>query len=120
MTKHVVSVEIDLALSEQAAKKIAQQHIDNVTLLVADGVDGCPNQQQYDVIVYTASSPVEPSGVRQQLNINGVLLIVLGQAPAMQATLIQRVSENGYREVVLFETCLPELCNAPQAQQFTF
>jgi protein-L-isoaspartate(D-aspartate) O-methyltransferase len=120
MTKHVVSVEIDLTLSEQAAKKLAEQHIDNVTLLVADGVDGCPNQQQYDVIVYTASSPVEPAGVRQQLNINGVLLIVLGQAPAMQATLIQRLTENGYREVVLFETCLPELCNAPQARQFTF
>jgi protein-L-isoaspartate(D-aspartate) O-methyltransferase len=120
LVKHVVTVEIDLALSEQAAKNLANSQIANVTLLVADGTYGCPNNNQYDVIVYTASSPVEPEGVRDQLNIGGALLIVLGEAPAMQATLIQRVSETGYRETVLFETCLPELSNAPQAEQFAF
>jgi protein-L-isoaspartate(D-aspartate) O-methyltransferase len=102
-----------------------QSNIDNVTLEVADAVFGRPstnsiNKQFYDVIVYTGSSPVEPAGVRQQLNIGGTLFIVLGQAPAMQATLIQRVSETGFREDVLFETCIPELLNAPQAQQFEF
>ena len=48
------------------------------------------------------------------------MFIVLGNVPAMRATLIQRVSETGFKEDVLFETCIPALINAPQAQQFTF
>ena len=125
LSKHVISVEVEVGLSAQAAKNLAKNNIHNVTLEVADAVLGRPsdnsaNMQFYDVIVYTASSPVEPAGVRQQLNIGGVLFIVLGEAPAMQATLIQRVSELGFRHDVLFETCIPELMYAPQVPQFEF
>ena len=125
LSKHVISVEVEVGLSAQAAKNLAKNNIHNVTLEVADAVLGRPsdksaNMQFYDVIVYTASSPVEPTGVRQQLNIGGVLFIVLGEAPAMQATLIQRVSEPGFRHYVLFETCIPELMYAPQVPQFEF
>lgn len=125
LAKHVISIEIEADLSAQAAKNLAKNNIQNVTLEVADAVLGRPNDhsanmQFYDVIVYTGSSPVEPAGVRQQLNIGGVLFMVLGQAPAMQATLIQRVSKTGFKQDVLFETCIPELMYAPQAQQFEF
>ena len=123
LAKHVVSIDIHAALSQQAAKNLAQQNIQNVSLEVADGAFGRAgrvSQTFYDIIVYTASSPVEPAGVRQQLNIGGTLLLVLGSAPAMQATRIQRVSETGFKQDVLFETCIPELLNAPQAPQFEF
>jgi protein-L-isoaspartate(D-aspartate) O-methyltransferase len=119
LAKHVTSIEIDADLSAQAAKNLAKNNISNVTLMVADGILGQPNQQ-FDVIVYTGSSPREPAGVREQLSIGGVLFIVLGNAPAMQATLIQRVSETGFRDDVLFETCLPALLNAPQIKRFEF
>lgn len=120
LAKHVISVEIHPELSAQAAKKLVVQNIQNVTLEVADAILGLPAKKPYDLIVYTGSSPVEPAGVREQLQIGGAMFIVLGQAPVMQATLIHRVSETGFREDVLFETCIPELINAPQAQQFKF
>jgi protein-L-isoaspartate(D-aspartate) O-methyltransferase len=125
LAKQVISVEINAELSAYAAEKLVQNNIQNVTLEVADAINGRPsinavNKQFYDVIVYTGSSPIEPVGVRQQLNIGGAMLIVLGVAPVMQATLIHRVSETGFRQDVLFETCIPELINAPQAQQFEF
>jgi protein-L-isoaspartate(D-aspartate) O-methyltransferase len=123
LAKHVVSLEINSELSAQAAYSLAQNNIQNISLLVADGAFGHIDklsQTFYDVIVYTASSPVEPVGVRQQLNIGGTMLIVLGNAPVMQATLIQRVSETDFKQDVLFETCIPELFNAPQAKQFEF
>ena len=120
LAKHVVSLEINADLGAQAAKNLATPQINNVSLIVADGSLGFAQSAPYDAIVYTASSPVEPAGVRQQLNIGGTMLIVLGNAPAMQATLIQRVSETGFREDVLFETCIPELLNAPQANHFEF
>ena len=120
LAKHVVSLEINAYLSTKAAKSLAKSQINNVSLIVADGALGFAESPPYDVIVYTASSPVEPAGVRQQLNMGGTMLIVLGNAPAMQATLIQRVSETGFREEVLFETCIPVLLNAPQANHFEF
>lgn len=123
LAKHVTSIEIDADLSAQAAKNLAKVNINNVTLIVSDGILGQPSDNAnvlFDVIVYTGSSPREPFGVRQQLVIGGLLLMVLGNAPAMQATLIQRVSETGFKEDVLFETCLPVLMNAPQINRFEF
>ena len=120
LAKHVVSLEINADLSAQAAKNLAQNQINNVSLIVADGALGYAQSAPYNAIVYTASSPVEPAGVRQQLRIGGAMLMVLGNAPAMQATLIQRISETGFREDVLFETCIPELLNAPQTNHFEF
>jgi protein-L-isoaspartate(D-aspartate) O-methyltransferase len=120
LAKQVITMEVNAELSAQAAKNLSQNNIQNVTLEVADGALGRPSYEHYDVIVYTGSSPIEPAGVRQQLSIGGLMFIALGEAPVMQATLIQRVSETGFTEDVLFETCIPELINASQAQQFEF
>ena len=120
LANHVISVEIEAEISAQAAKNLTKNNIQNVTLEVADGVFGRSGFEQYDIIVYTASSPIEPAGVRQQLTIGGLLFIILGEAPAMQATLIERVSENGFKQDVIFETCLPQLQYAPQLPKFEF
>lgn len=125
LAKQVVTVEIEAELSALAAKKLADNHLSNVVFKVTDANTGrlstvAGQKILYDVIVYTASSPIEPVGVRELLNVGGVMFIVLGSAPAMQATLIQRVTETGFKEDVLFETCIPELINAPQTNQFEF
>lgn len=125
LAKQVVSVEIEAELSAAAAKNLEDNHISNVVLKVNDANTGrlstlAGKKVLYDSIVYTASSPVEPVGMREQLLVGGVMFIVLGVAPVMRATLIQRVSETGFREDILFETCIPELINAPQANQFEF
>lgn len=125
LAKQVVTVEIEAELSALAAKKLADNHISNVVFKVTDANTGrlstvAGQKILYDAIVYTASSPVEPVGVRDLLNVGGLMFIVLGSAPAMQATLIQRVTETGFKEDVLFETCIPELINAPQANKFEF
>jgi len=117
---HVTSLEINAELSATAAYKLSQNNIHNVTLELADGIAGMPSKQPFDTIVFTGSSPVEPTGVRQQLKIGGVMFIVLGQTPVMQATLIQRVSDTAFKVDVLFETCIAALENAPQANTFEF
>ena len=120
MAAHVYSLEIDAEISATAAYKLAEHDIHNVTIELSDGINGFPTHQPYDVIVLTGSSPVEPPTLRQQLKIGGTLFVVLGIAPVMQATLIQRVSETGFSQQVIFETCIPELENAPQGNTFTF
>jgi protein-L-isoaspartate(D-aspartate) O-methyltransferase len=118
--KHVISLEIDAELSATAAYKLSQNNIHNVILELADGISGMPSKKPFDIIVYTGSSPVEPTGVRQQLKVGGLMFIVLGLAPVMQATLIQRVSEVAFKLDVLFETSISTLENAPQANVFKF
>jgi protein-L-isoaspartate(D-aspartate) O-methyltransferase len=120
MAAHVYSIEIDTELSATAAYKLAEYDIDNVTIELGNGIEGLKTQQPYDVIVLTGSSPVEPLQLREQLKVGGVLFVVLGSAPVMEATLITRVSESGFNKQIIFETCLPPLEHAPQAATFTF
>lgn len=120
LTKHVISVEIEPELKKLAEQNLLSEGIVNVTLEVGDASHGWADQAPYDVIVFGGSSPVEPEGVREQLVVGGRMLIVVGEAPVMRATLIHRVSETGFREDVLFETCIDELKNAAQAQAFSF
>jgi len=117
---HVYSLEVDPELSATAAYKLAEHDIHNVTIELGNGMRGLAAHQPYDVIVLTGSSPVEPPKLREQLKVGGSLFIVLGTAPVMQATLIQRVSETSFNQQVLFETCIPELASAPQGDTFTF
>lgn len=120
LSKHVISVEIEPKLKKLAEQNLLSEGIVNVTLEVGDASHGWAGQAPYDVIVFGGSSPVEPEGVREQLVVGGRMLIVVGEAPVMRATLIHRVSETGFREDVLFETCIDELKNAAQAQAFSF
>lgn len=121
LAQHVVTIELQPELSAIAAQTLHVNHrIHNVTLHVGDGALGWPVTAPYDVIVFGASSPVEPKAVREQLAIGGRMLIVLGSAPVMRATLIERVAESGYKEDVLFETCMDALVNAQQAPAFQF
>lgn len=118
--KQVTAIEISATLYAQAAQNLQQHQVTNVRLLQGDGHAGLDTDAPYDAIVFSASSSVEPEGVRFQLSVGGRMLIVLGQAPVMQATLIQRLGENSFKQDVLFETCLPAMHNAPQAPAFRF
>lgn len=122
--KHVVSVEIHDEISQLARQRLAGQNIHNVTLEVGDAVHGWPQHASYDVIVFTGSLPLLPEAVQTSLASGGRLFAVIGEAPAMQAQLIRRITGPGASDVfkrdVLFETCLPALINAPQPTRFQF
>lgn len=116
----VVAVDIQPDFVAMTTQRLKQIHIENVSVVMGDAARGWVTNAPYDVIVFTASSPIEPNGVRQQLTVGGRLFVVLGQAPAMRATLVQRLSEEVYKETVLFETCLDPLANAVQDVAFKF
>jgi protein-L-isoaspartate(D-aspartate) O-methyltransferase len=118
--KHVDSVELNAKISKQAAKNIAAQGIANVNLVVADGVHGLAANAPYDVIVFTGSTPLLNTQVERQLAVGGRMFVVVGDAPAMEATLITCISVDNFKTDVLFETCLPAIVNAPQAEKFEF
>lgn len=120
LADHVHAVEIHPELSAVAKSRLEKQKIHNVTLYVADAANGFAPAAPYDVIVFTGSLQLRPIAAEKMLNVGGRLFAVVGDLPIMQATLTQRISEDAYRHEVIFETCLPPLVNAPQAEKFEF
>lgn len=120
LAHEVHSVEIIADLSKTARARLQQQQIHNVSLIVGDGAQGWQGEAPYDVIVFTGALGLPPLQVQQQLKIGGRLFAVIGEAPVMEATMIRRIDQDTFRQDVLFETCLPALDNAPQAERFAF
>lgn len=120
LARSVVSVELFASLSATAKSNLAQQGIGNVTLEVGNAATGWDAHAPYDVIAFTGSLPVIPEEVQHSLAIGGRMFVVTGDAPVMEAAMIRRVSTDGFKRDVLFETCLPPLINAPQPDRFRF
>lgn len=119
MAQHVTSVELVQELSARAARTLAAHHYDNVTLEVGDASRGWGNEK-YDAIVLTGSVPLPPESFYQMLNTGGRLFAIVGDAPAMHATLVSCVAPGVFETTVLFETSVALLANAPQPQRFSF
>ena len=121
---HVYTVEIVPELKAMAEKNLDSYGIRNVTLDLGDASLGWPSHAPYDVIVLTGSTPVLPAVFTKNLKPGGRLFAVVGDAPVMQAVLVNRVSQEGeagaYNTVGLFETCIAPLKNAKQPKRFTF
>jgi protein-L-isoaspartate(D-aspartate) O-methyltransferase len=117
---HVTSVEIAPELSAAAAAKLSAHGITNVTLEVGDAARGWSKSAPYDVIVLTGSVPVLADEFQRSLKPGGRLLAVVGEAPVMEARLITCAGGGACDSVVLFETCIPTLHNAPQPERFVF
>ena len=117
---HVESYEIDPQLAELAKATLQAQGVFNIDILVGDGLQSTPVNKKYDVIVLTGSVSELPDYFLQALNRNSRLFMVDGNAPSMQAHIIQRSSEDDCSDRVVFETVLPRLVNGEKPAQFVF
>jgi protein-L-isoaspartate(D-aspartate) O-methyltransferase len=116
--QQVNSIEIQTQLSQQAELKLVAQCIDTVNLMIDDAFNTTLQNESFNVIVFTGSVPELPEKFQQSLKIGGRLFAVIGDAPAMESTLITRVATHQYATEVLFETQIPELENVPQSNHF--
>lgn len=57
---HVVSVDIDPALTGRAAELHAERHVSNITLVTGDGNQGAPGHGPFNVIIAWATPTVIP------------------------------------------------------------
>lgn len=116
----VFSVEIVAELAEQAKQRLAAHGIHNATVEIGDAALGWPAHAPYDAIIVTGSLPLLPKTLRGQLAPGGRLVVVVGQAPTMEALRIERIDENNWNEKSLLETVIPPLRNAPEPPKFVF
>ena len=109
LVKTVVSVDIDPYFTKLAKQNCQKLNINNITFVTGDGSLGWVKNQPYDAILFAGSLPHLPETIRDQLNLNGRLLAILGEAPSMHATLITKTGHQDFAEEILFETVVPPL-----------
>ncbi len=120
LASQVVSVEIVPEFTERAQGKLQAAGVNNVMLEVGDAANGWEQTAPYDAILLTGSVPVLPEAFKSQLKPGGRLMAVIGEDPAMTATLITRIAETDYATRGLFETCIPPLRNVTRPTRFVF
>jgi protein-L-isoaspartate(D-aspartate) O-methyltransferase len=117
--RHVTTVEIKPELKALAEANLAAAGIANVTVELGDGAQGWGKGAPYDVIVISGALETLPDAFLKQLKVGGRIAAIIGQAPAMSAQVITRVSETAYDTVKVFETNVKPLVTAATSH-FTF
>ena len=95
LAAHVFSVERYRLLSDLARERLSVLKITNVSLLVADGHEGWPENAPYDRIIVTAAAPAIPEALVEQLAPDGVLVAPVGDEGGVQELLRCRQSPDG-------------------------
>ena len=120
----VTSIEYFDAFSRNAASNLARAQITNVILRVGDGAQSPAAfigiDTKFEVVVLTGSVPILPDAYLDVLTENGRLFAIIGDAPAMKATLFTRTGGNAFAATEIFETVVPPLLHAKQPSRFDF
>ena len=119
LASHVTSVDIHADFVDRAAAKLDGASIDNIALLHMDATRELP-EGRFDAIAVTGSIQTFDPRLVEALEDGGRLFVVVGDAPAMEAKLIERKSEHDWQTVSLFETDLKPLVHGARPVEFSF
>ena len=119
LATHVTSIDIHADFVTAAAGKLSDAGIDNVEVVQMDATQLLP-EGQFDAIAVTGSIQTFDPRYVEALAEHGRLFIVVGDAPAMEAKLIERTSAHDWLTVSLFETDLKPLVHGARPAEFSF
>jgi protein-L-isoaspartate(D-aspartate) O-methyltransferase len=114
----VRSLEIHAALADAARARLAALGY-AVEVETVDATTATP-QARYDALLLTASLPVYDERYEDWLKPGGRLMLVVGQGPAMQATLVTKGPDGSCLRQSLFETAVDPLIHARARPVFHF
>ena len=117
---HVTTIEINPAIAELARHNLKKNNISRVKVLDGCGFELAPSLGQFDVVVLSGASPVQPKGLVSALNPLGRMIAVIGRAPVMQLVLVTKSKEGQLITNPMLETVVKHLQNAPKADEFVF
>ena len=115
----VTSIDIYDDFLKAAAGNLEHCGVSNVELLQMDATLELP-EGGYDAIAVTGSLQTFDPRFVEALNPQGKLFVVVGNAPAMQAKLVERTDDSDWLTLSLFETTLAPLVNGALPPQFSF
>jgi len=119
LSAQVTSVDIYDDFIESARRKLEAEGIENVKLMQMDATQELP-AREFDAIAVTGSIQAFDPRYVEALAPNGRLFMVVGEAPVMEAKLIERTNDHDWHTISLFETDLPPLVHGALPPQFSF
>lgn len=119
LTDFVYSIEINSHNKNFAQENLTKAGIKNISLIEGDGINGLSTKAPFDKIFVGGSLPEINEILKNQLKVGGRLVGIVGNAPIMHAVVLEKISENEYRETQLFETFVDELVS-PALHGFKF
>ena len=120
LSHSVTTIELDEQLSELAQNKINGLSLNNIAFINDDALTYNFNNEQYDTIVIGCALPNKNENFFRLLKLGGKLFMVVGTINQMQATLVQRTSENEWKSKSLFETHLDYMKGTEPSVKFAF
>jgi len=120
LSQSVVTIELDEQLSELAQNKVKELNLKNITFINDDALAYNFDNEQYDTIVVGCALPNKNESFFRLLKPGGKLFMVVGAINQMQATLVQRTSENDWQSKSLFETHLDYMKGTEPSVKFAF
>ena len=119
MAGRVRALELYPELAASARANLAALNVRGTEILDADALR-YESATRYDVIAVTASLPLYDGRFERLLAVGGRLFIVVGEAPVMEARLLQRTAEDAWSTHSVFETVIDPLVHAERPAEFTF
>ena len=118
--QRVVTVEIEPELARMARANLQKAGVHNVEVLELDASQGIKAEGPFDVIVLSGSVAEVPQVLLAQLKLGGRLVGIVGEEPAMNATVVTRTSETTWTTKTPWDTVAPRLLNFPAPSRFKF
>ncbi len=98
IVREVYTVERHAALVAYAQERLADLGYDNVFIRHGDGSLGWPEHAPYDGIIVAAGGPKVPQTLREQLAVNGRLVMPVGKRTSQSLVLVEREGESKFRQ----------------------
>jgi protein-L-isoaspartate(D-aspartate) O-methyltransferase len=95
LAREVVSIERYRTLAEQARERLRALGIENVDVVVGDGLAGVPERAPFDRIIVTAAAAILPQALVDQLADNGIMVLPLGPHGGVQRIIKLTKSQTG-------------------------
>ncbi len=90
LSHHVYTVERNAGLYDLARERLAGLGLANIFFQLGDGSAGWPQHAPYDRIIVTAAAPDIPPPLLDQLDINGRMIIPVGDRTEQQLIVVER------------------------------
>ncbi|MEO6688490.1 MAG: protein-L-isoaspartate O-methyltransferase [Dokdonella sp.] len=114
----VLSVERHADLADAARAQLAAAQLRNTRIEVGDALRDFSSSETFDVVVVGGAVHALPDRFRNWVKPGGRVFAIVGDSPAMQATLFVRVDATHWQQESLFETDVPYLLHAEPPRRF--
>jgi protein-L-isoaspartate(D-aspartate) O-methyltransferase len=101
IVKKVYTIERIPELGEHAQSLFQQLALSNIEVKIGDGTLGWKEKGPFDAIIVTAGAPQVPQYLKDQVKVGGRIVIPVGDTLSQRLLLLQKVSEQEWKEQVL-------------------